>query len=188
MGIRASRLYRSFLQKLNPQLIVGGIICLFLVSVIAFPTLYTERDPYEEGDILQEIGGELMAAPFPPSREYPLGSDSATRDLATRVIYGARPTLLVCLAVVVLRLLLSNLLAWGVVWVRPGADPLLQVAISFSAAIPSLLFAFTVIFALGGGGAAPYIVGLTLTGWAEWTRMIRAEIILPSSPVPRKWA
>ena len=58
--------------------------------------------------------------------------DAALRDLAARVIYGARPTLLVCLAVVVLRLLLSNLLAWGVVWMRPEELTVMMISAELS--------------------------------------------------------
>jgi len=164
-------------RDINLPLWVGGAICLFLAALVACPQWFANRDPQETGDIIQEINGQVMAAPFPPSREYPLGSDPRTRDLASRVAYGARPTLLVCLAVVVLRLLVSNLLAWGIVWVWPHADSLLQVIMSLSSAIPSLIFAYALIYAMGGGSAIPYIVGLALTGWAEVTRSLRAEII-----------
>jgi len=68
-------------------------------------------------------------------------------------------------------------LAWGIVWVWPRGDDLLQVLMSLSSAIPSLIFAYALIYAMGGGSAIPYVVGLALTGWAEVTRSLRAEII-----------
>ena len=176
---RRARAWRSgtLMGKVNLPLWIGSVICLFLVALVAYPKWFTDRDPKAKGDIIQEINGQVMAAPFPPSETYPLGSDPHTRDLAARVIYGARPTLLVCLGVVALRLLVSNLMAWGIVWVWPRADGALQVVMSISSAIPSLIFAYALIYAMGGGSAISYIIGLALTGWAEMTRTLRAEII-----------
>jgi peptide/nickel transport system permease protein len=119
-----------------------------------------------------------MAPPFPPSGRYLLGTDIQARDLLSRLIYGARPTLLLALAVTMLRVALGATMGW-VAAQFPGQirrDVLLLA--SMSATLPSLLSAYLIIATIGPHRGLPvFMIGLGLTGWASWTQMIYSGIV-----------
>ncbi|MDA8148287.1 MAG: ABC transporter permease [Actinomycetota bacterium] len=73
----------------QPAGVIGGLLLLlFIVAAIA-PSLLAPHDP------LHAFTGEALK---PPSGRFPFGTDPIGRDVLSRVIYGARPALLVGLA------------------------------------------------------------------------------------------
>ena len=85
--IRGSSLWRDALRRLlrNRLAILGAVVVLFLILLALFadfiaPYAYTKTN-----------FGRLIEA---PSRDYPLGTDQLGRDLLSRMIYGARVSML----------------------------------------------------------------------------------------------
>jgi peptide/nickel transport system permease protein len=126
---------------------------------------------------LQTIGGQVMAAPFPPHPPYLLGTDNGRHDLLTRLIYGTASTLGVAVSVVGLRLLLGCGLGWAAGWQRGKWGDAALAAIAMSATIPALLFSWVFIVAIGpGAGFGVFVLGLGLTGWAAWAQLLNDEV------------
>ena len=161
----------------NPFLAVGVLVVLLLVAMALFPGTLAPYDPEARADYLIEVDGHTYAAPFPPNPLFPLGSDLEARDLLSRVIFGTRRTLNIVFSVTLLRIAIGTVMGILVGWVGGTAGRLASMVSSTSATLPSLVFAFIIIAAIGpGAGYTVFVLGLGLTGWAPWTQAMSAEI------------
>lgn len=98
----------------------------------------------------------LLNSLLPPGSEgHPLGTDSVGRDLLSRLMYGARLSLLAPLAVVLLSGVLGT--AIGLLAARAGGwvDAVLSRGMDIVFSFPSLLLAMLVVAVFGPGLAAP---------------------------------
>jgi peptide/nickel transport system permease protein len=107
---------------------------------------------------------------------HPLGTDGLGRDVYARIVYGARPSLLVGCTSVVLAGLLGvtiGLLAgyFGHIW-----DLVLMGVADIQLGFPFLLMAIT-LAAVIGPGLHTSILALVLTGWVPYARLTRAELL-----------
>jgi len=130
----------------DTSFIVGGLlVALLIVLAVIGPELST-NNPYLR-DPLQFIDGELERAPINPGDAYPLGTDPHGRDMVTLLLYGARTTLTIAFIATTVRLLLGltlgSLAGWGI------ADRLITSASGMLAAIPGIILAILIVFAVG---------------------------------------
>lgn len=99
------------MKKFNLPLILGGIIILFIIVVMLFPSFFTKVNPYGIQQIkvwTEEVGKfKLEAAPFPPSKDAILGTDELGRDTLSFIIYGTKLTISLGLLVVLGRFLIA---------------------------------------------------------------------------------
>jgi ABC-type dipeptide/oligopeptide/nickel transport system permease subunit len=128
------------------------------------------------------LTGDLSARLRPPtwiergSRAHPLGTDHLGRDILSRVIYGARVSLLVGLV--------SSLIggtigvALGVVsgYFRGRVDTVIAKLIDVQLAFPFILFAITVIAVLGPS-LRNLLVILAVSGWVTYARVARGQTL-----------
>ena len=86
-----------------------NVVAFALIAVFAFCALFAPLiAPYDP--LLQDLGSRLM----PPSAAHWLGTDSLGRDIASRILYGARISLSVSIIGIVLT-------AWSS-WLLPGSS------------------------------------------------------------------
>ena len=175
---RRVRLVRMAVRLLsNTSLLAGALIVAVLVVFALAPGIFAPYGPDERLGILQLVDGVVEGAPFAPNPQYPLGSDPRSRDILSLLIYGARNTLAVVAAVTLLRLLIGGSLGIVAGW-RGGA--LGHQILSFttlSGSIPSLLFAY--IFVVSANprlGFPVFLLGMGLTGWAEWANTLNGYV------------
>ncbi|HET7342828.1 MAG TPA: ABC transporter permease [Methylomirabilota bacterium] len=126
--------------------------------------------------------GDLAARLRPPTwmaaggAAHPLGTDQLGRDILSRVIYGARVSLLVGL---VSSLIGGSVgLVLGVVggYFRGRADAVIAKAIDVQLAFPFILFAITIIAVLGASLRNLLIV-LAISGWVTYARVVRGQTL-----------
>ncbi|WP_253259219.1 ABC transporter permease [Subtercola boreus] len=150
----------------RPAEVVSAVILILLVAAALAPQLFTATDP---------LAIAPASAFTPPSPGHWFGTDESGRDIFTRVIYGARTSLLIGLCAtaigMLLALLLGSLAGLGPRPVDFGVNRLLEVLFAF----PGLLLALVFITIFGVGvTSATVAVGLaTAPGYA---RIIRSEI------------
>lgn len=145
----------------------GGVLLLgFLLLAIAAP-LAAPRDPYAQN---------LYERLQPPSLAHPFGTDDFGRDVLSRVIHGARISLRVGFAAVLIALVLGVPIGlvsgyWG------GAlDQVLMRAMDLMLAFPSILLAIAIVAVLGPGlENAMLAVGIVAV--PQYARLVRASAL-----------
>jgi peptide/nickel transport system permease protein len=128
------------------------------------------------------VRGDLAARLRPPawmaggSTAHLLGTDQQGRDVLSRIVYGARVSLLV--GVVSSLLGGSAGVALGMLggYLRGRTDAVLAKAIDVQLAFPFLLFAITVIAVLGPS-LRNLLVILALSGWVTYARVVRGQTL-----------
>lgn len=110
-----------------------------------------------------------------PSRAHLLGTDEVGRDLLSRLIYGARISLLVGFAVQGIALLIGVTLGLTAGLLGGWADFVVMRIAEVFTAIPITLFALFLI-AIFGGGLFNVIIAIGLISWVDICRLTRAQI------------
>jgi peptide/nickel transport system permease protein len=109
-------------------------------------------------------------------RVFLLGTDKFGRDLASRMLYGARVSLAVGLLSVALALTLGVAVGSAAALSGPLADSLIMRTVDALIAFP-WLFLMILIAALFAPGTAAMVLILGCTGWMGISRLTRAEVL-----------
>jgi len=107
---------------------------------------------------------------------YPLGTDQVGRDILSRMIHGARISLVVGVSAVVVSLTVGVLLGLSSGFIGGTVDTVLMTVVDIQLSFPQLLLALAFVAALGPS-VLTIIVVLGLTGWERYARVIRAEVL-----------
>jgi ABC-type dipeptide/oligopeptide/nickel transport system permease subunit len=107
---------------------------------------------------------------------YPLGTDQVGRDILSRIIHGARISLIVGIAAVVVSLLVGVTLGLLSGFLGGRVDTVITTVVDVTLSFPQLLLALAFVAALGPS-LVTIIVVLGLTGWERYTRVVRAEVL-----------
>ena len=145
----------------------GIIVALYLAAVLA--PLLTPYDPIAQGDVPKM----RYAA---PCLTHPLGTDKFGRDVLSRVIYGARISLMIGLLAVAITVVLGALVGAVAGYFGGAADAILMRIVDALLAIPRLFLLLTCV-ALFSGSVWLVIVLLGATGWMATARLVRAQVL-----------
>lgn len=157
------------LARRNPQLLVGAVVLAAFVGVGAFAHLLAPY-PYDAQDLGKALRPAIWAG---GTADHLLGTDEFGRDVLSRLLYGARVSLVVGLFSVVLSGLAG--VSIGVIGGYLGGplDGLAMRVADVQYAFPYILLAI-VISAFWGPGLVSVIAALALAGWMTFARMARA--------------
>jgi oligopeptide transport system permease protein len=167
--IQGTSLWRDAWRRLlrNKLAVAGGsaVVLLCLVAIFAdwiAPYSYTKPN-----------FGRLNEG---PSREFPLGTDQLGRDMLSRMIYGARVSMLVGLGAQVIVVAIG--VPFGLVagYLGGRVDLLLTRFIDVMYAFPRLLFVILIMSMLGAG-LTNIFIAIGLTGWVGIARQTRAQVL-----------
>jgi oligopeptide transport system permease protein len=168
-AVRGSSLWRDAWRRLirNRLAVAGGmtIILLCLVAIFAdviAPQSYTKPN-----------FGRLYEF---PSRDYPLGTDQLGRDVLSRMIYGARVSMLVGLGAQVIVVLIGVPIGAVSGYVGGRTDLFLTRFVDVMYAFPGLLFVILIMSMLGAG-LVNIFIALGLTQWVGIARQTRAQVL-----------
>jgi peptide/nickel transport system permease protein len=165
---RLGRSYRIGLSLLrNPLAVAGAVIVLLLILMALFAPFVATHSP-----ISQNLSMRLM----PPSAENWMGTDELGRDIWSRVVYGARITLVIVLLVAVLAAPLG--LAIGAVagYFGGWVDRVLMGITDIFLSMPKLILALAFVAALGPG-IQNAIIAIAIASWPGYARIARAETL-----------
>ena len=111
----------------------------------------------------------------PPSLAHPFGTDQYSRDVLSRVLYGARVSLAVGFLATAVSVTVGT--AYGIVAGYHGGaiDALLMRLVDVALAVPRVLLLLAVGALWGGLSLGAFVLLLGLTQWFHVSRLVRAE-------------
>ncbi len=119
---------------------------------------------------------DLTSVLKPPSSEHVLGTDQLGRDILSRVIFGSRVSLLVCLSSVLLAGIVGVLLGVMAGYFGGVLDLVTCAIIDTQMAIPFFVLALT-LASLFNPSLWSVIIILSITSWPRYARMARSQAI-----------
>ncbi len=147
-----------------------GLAGVFAVSVLALlAPVVAPFDPMTPGDLARDV---LL----PPGGRHWMGTDQLGRDVWSRLLFGARVSLLVALAAVTLSAAIGVILGGVAGYLGGWWDTLVMRTADVVLAVPRLVLLIAVIALLQPSPAAIVLI-LALTQWPAPARLIRAEIL-----------
>jgi oligopeptide transport system permease protein len=167
--VRSSSLWRDGVRRLrrNRLAVAGGVVIAILCFVAIFADFLAPL-PYTKSNF-----GRLNEA---PSRDFPLGTDQLGRDLLSRMIYGARVSMLVGLGAQVIVVLLGVPIGALSGYLGGRVDMFLTRFVDVMYAFPRLLFVILLMSMLGAG-LTNIFIAIGLTGWVGIARQTRAQVL-----------
>lgn len=111
-----------------------------------------------------------------PSPQHLLGTDAAGHDFLTRVLHGARTSMIVGLAVPMMAALLGIPIGAAAGWRGGRLDALFIRAVEIWTAIPTYMLAILFV-AVWGGGLDKLVLYLTIVLWIGLARLSRAQVV-----------
>ena len=160
------------LAHVDPLVVISSAVLIAVVICGVAGPLIAPFDPLEQhfAAILRPPGtaGEQGT--------YWLGTDPLGRDLLSRIIYGARISLLVGVLTVAVRGTLGVLIGLIGGYYGGRIDDLLMRIADIQLTLPFLIVAIAVLVVLGPG-LVNVIIVLGLTGWVDFGRVVRSEVL-----------
>ncbi len=145
----------------------AGLLLVFTLAAVLAPWMA----PYDPAAL------HLTQRLLPPGHGFILGTDELGRDIFSRLLFGARLSLLVAVTVVGSSLLLG--LGVGAVAGYYGGwrDAVLNVYVMNAfMAMPGILLAIAFVAFLGPG-LRNVLLALTISGWVNYARLVRAQVM-----------
>jgi peptide/nickel transport system permease protein len=118
--------------------------------------------------------GHILEA---PSALHWMGTDQLGRDVLSRVIYGARVSLIVGFVSVGIAISVGVLVGLAAGYFGGWVDRLLSGLIDLMLCFPTFFLILAVMAAVDKPGIGPILVILGLTGWMGTARLVRAEVL-----------
>ena len=145
--------------------VLGVIVLAGLLAPLIAP-----YDPAAQPDI-------VGLKDLPPSFVHPFGTDPYSRDVLSRVIYGARLSLLIGVLSTLVSLSLG--VAYGMIsgYVGGAVDTVMMRVLDGLLAIPRLLLLMAILAAVPQLSVGALIVFLGVTGWFGLSRIVRGQVL-----------
>jgi peptide/nickel transport system permease protein len=150
------------------RLATSGLLFVILLALLAiFAPLVSPYNPY-----IVDLDQQLL----PPSLHHWLGTDNFGRDVLTRIIYGARISLVVGLVPSFISLVIGTGMGILSGYVGGRTDFVVMRLADMMIAFPSLLLAMVVMYTLGAN-LINIFIALALVGWAGVARVVRSQTL-----------
>ena len=119
---------------------------------------------------------DIAARMQPPSPAHWLGTDNLSRDMLSRILYGARLSIGIAVLAVAVAMVVGT--AWGAVAGYAGGwiDRALMQVVDAGLAIPRILLLLGIVALWGTLSVPALVLVLGLTGWFTTSRLVRAEV------------
>jgi peptide/nickel transport system permease protein len=156
-------------DRINVMELAGGAMVLALVAVALFAPLLAPHDP-------TRAVAPTYGDPGAPSITFPLGTDELGRDVLSRIVYGARITLSVGVAALVVTMAIGVVIGLVSGFFGGTADFLLMRFTDVMLTLSPLLLAMALVAVLGPS-LLTLLVVIGLVSWTQIARVVRAETL-----------
>ena len=164
-----SSLWQDAIRRLlqNKAAIFGSVVIIIMSTLAIFAPFIA---PYSyEFQFVDRIGQ-------PPSAEHWLGTDSLGRDLLSRIIYGARVSLMVGFVATTVALLIG--VSWGVIAGYSGGrvDSIMMRIVDILYGLPFIIF-IILLMVIFGRNIFLLFAAIGAVEWLTMSRIVRAQVI-----------
>lgn len=165
-----SKREQSFTRKLlrNRFAALGLIVIIILIITAIFAPLIATHDPYA-----MEVAKILLA---PGQDGHILGTDSYGRDIFSRIIYGARISLVVGIAAVLFGAVFGSLLGLVSGYFGGRTDTIIMRIMDGMMAFPFILLAIVLMTVLGQG-LGNVIIAIGISNIPGFARVVRGQVL-----------
>jgi len=159
---------RRILRKRSSRVAFFALGVIVLLGLLA--PLVAPYDPVAQPDIVAQKD-------LPPSLAHPFGTDPYSRDVLSRVIYGARVSLMIGVLATIVSLTFG--VAYGAIAGYAGGvlDAVMMRVLDAFLSIPRLLLLLGVLVAWPHPPIGALVVFLGLTGWFGLSRIVRGQVL-----------
>ena len=154
------------LRRSNLAMVGAALVLIVGLAALFAPWLA----PYDPANI--ELRQRLQA----PSAEHWLGTDDLGRDVFSRLLYGARVSMIVGVTVVLIRALIGVTIGIIAGYYAGRVDAILMRVTDVFIAFPGILLALA-IMAIWGTGLDRVVIALSVAGWPQFARLVRGEVL-----------
>lgn len=166
------RSVRRWIAQYWPIVLCSGLLLVLFVGAL-WPTSHLFYDP------LDSNLSDRFLRPFHSDQAgdfHVLGADFLGRDMLSRLLYSGRYSLLTAVGASVLVATFGSLIGIAAGYFGGWFDSLMMRLVDALLALPVILIAI-VLATIVGRGVLTLTIILALTGWADFTRVIRAETL-----------
>ena len=150
----------------------GGLI-LLLIVVIGLLAPWLAPFGYDDQDLVFALQPPVGAG---GTWSNPLGTDALGRDILSRIIYGARTSLLLALSAVIVAAVVGVLIGLVTGYVGGTVDAAIMAIVEVQLSLPYLLFAIA-FMALLHPNLTTLIVVLVLRSWVVYAQLVRVAVL-----------
>jgi peptide/nickel transport system permease protein len=151
----------------NPSTLVGGLLVLALLVMALVAPLIATHDP-----MAQVLADRLQ----PPGAAHWLGTDQLGRDIYSRLVYGAQPTLLIVILVIAFSAPFGLIIGMVAGYMGGWVETLLMRLTDIFMAFPRLILALALVSVLKPG-LTNAVIAIAITAWPSYARLARAETL-----------
>jgi peptide/nickel transport system permease protein len=163
MTFRQAKRHKGFL--------FGGTVLLLIVIMALTAPLLAPHDPYKQS-LAKRLVGPIWHANG--TWEHPLGTDNLGRDYLSRIMYGARISLLIGVAAMLISGIIGTVMGVAAGYFGGRVDMVVNAIITVRLALPIMLVALAVV-ALVGGSLLIVVLVLGLMIWNRFALVMRAS-------------
>jgi peptide/nickel transport system permease protein len=161
----AGQLIKAF--NTNKTSWIGLVLFLIVVLAAVFAPVLAPHDPLEQ-NVLQKLR--------PPSDAHPIGTDSFGRDILSRLLYGARISLIIGIVSTLIAMVIGSIIGILAGWYGGRLDAIIMQAMDILLAFPSLILGL-IIVAMLGPSMTNIIAAIAITSIPPFARIARAPTI-----------
>src|SRR5687767_13264667 len=144
-------------------------LVLIIVAAAAAPVI-APYDPVAQPDI---VAGSTLS----PSYDHPLGTDQFSRDVLSRLLFGARISLLVGFLATTVAVTIGTVYGLAAGYTGGVVDEIMMRLVDALMSIPRVLLVLALVALWGRMSTTGLILLLGLTGWFQLSRLVRAEVL-----------
>ena len=164
-------------QRIDGRVAFGAAVLGLVLLCAVFAGVVAPHDPLEQ---------DLLATSLPPAwaaegeRAHLFGTDSLGRDILSRLVWGARPAMIVAFAGATLAGCIGTLLGLWAGFLGGWVDTVISRLIDIWMSFPAVLLAI-VLVAVIGTGLTSVVLAIAIIDWTRFCRVVRAETQVQAS-------
>lgn len=150
----------------DPLVSIAALVALGWIAVAICAPLLAPDDPLQQTP-------QLLAA---PSSAHLLGTDELGRDVLSRVIYGARVSVPIALAIVAISSLIGSTVGALAGYFGGWVDEAVMRFTDLVFAFPGIILALAITAALGPG-LKNAVIAIVILSWPPYARLVRGQVL-----------